>query len=71
MYSIAKKIGPRILPVDIQILEPAYCLMDRYPSIFARDAVHEAICLVPDIEEIVSFDKDIDSIGGLNRMVLS
>ncbi len=71
VYSLAKKIVPRILPVDITILDRAFVLLERYPSIYARDAVHAATCLVHGIREIITFDKDFDLIEGVKRVVLS
>lgn len=71
VFSLAKKIVPRILQVDVKIIEQAYNLLDRYPSIYARDAVHAAACLINGIKEIVSFDTDFDMIEGIKRIHLA
>ena len=52
VYSLAKKIVPRILPVDVTIIEQAYGLMDKYSAIYTRDAVHAATCFSNGISEI-------------------
>jgi predicted nucleic acid-binding protein len=71
VYNLAKKIVPRILPVDVSIIDKAYKLMDRYSSIYARDAVHASTCLINGIGEIISFDSDFDVIEGIKRIHLS
>jgi hypothetical protein len=49
-----------VVPVDIEIMDITYRLLQQYPSIYARDAVR--------IDTIISFDKDFDVIESLKRV---
>lgn len=71
VFTLAKKIVPRVLHIDMAVIEEASDLMDRYPAIYARDAVHASVCLINGIQEIVSFDTDFDMIEGIKRIQLS
>lgn len=68
VYLLAKKIVPHILPLTSDILDDAYRLMEKYPSIYARDGVHAASCLAHGVQSIVSFDRDFDLIGQIRRI---
>ena len=60
VYNLIKKIIPIVIPVDMPILDTAYDLLDKYPDIYARDAVHTATILHHNISLIVSYDRDFD-----------
>ncbi len=67
VFHLAKKISPIILPVDPEVLDKAFILLEKYPSIYARDAVHTATCLVNSVDVIVSYDKDFDAVDEISR----
>jgi uncharacterized protein len=67
VYYLTKSIVPLVVPVVIGIMDIAYRLLQQYPSIYARDAVHAATCIEEHIDTIISFDKDFDVIEALQR----
>jgi predicted nucleic acid-binding protein len=67
VYTLTKKIVPTIVSVDSEIIDRAYDLLAKHPSIYARDAVHAATCFHMGISEICSYDTDFDCIEGLTR----
>ena len=67
VFETARVISNIIYPIDLNILDQAKKLLDRYPSIMARDAVHAATVLVLGLEGICSYDKDFDTITEIHR----
>lgn len=45
----------------------AISLLDRYPSLVARDAIHAAVVMSNKLSGIISEDKDFDMIRGIKR----
>lgn len=68
VYDLARILVPIVLPVTASILDAARELLDRYPDVMARDALHAAVALEHTGGEIFSFDSDFDDIEGLNRV---
>lgn len=67
VYDLARAIVPRVLPVTAPILDWTRALLDRYPALMARDALHAAVALEHTGGEIASFDADFDGIEGVKR----
>ena len=61
------ELFPNVFPVDSGVIVETKILMDKYPNLVARDAIHAAVVLVNDLEGIVSVDKVFGEIKGLKR----
>ena len=57
-----------LLAFDTTILDASLHLIERVPTIRARDAVHAATALVHGIETVISTDPAFDEIPGLRRI---
>ncbi|MEE8398728.1 MAG: type II toxin-antitoxin system VapC family toxin [Desulfobacterales bacterium] len=68
VFETAKIISKVIYPIDLEILDQAKQLLDKYPSIMARDAVHAATVLVLGLEGICSHDRDFDALIEVHRL---
>lgn len=67
-YDLVRRVVPLVLPVTAPILDDARGLLDRYPKLAARDALHAAVCRLHRAESIASFDADLDGISGVHRV---
>ena len=68
VYSLIKKIVPIIVSIDSEIIDRGFDLLEKYSSIYSRDAVHAATCFSMGIQKICSYDTDFDCIDGLLRI---
>jgi uncharacterized protein len=68
VYDLARQIVPIVLPITSSILDAARALLDRYPGISARDALHAAVAKNHGARAICSYDRDFDAIGGIERI---
>ncbi|MCM2315040.1 MAG: type II toxin-antitoxin system VapC family toxin [Thermoanaerobaculia bacterium] len=68
VYDLARKVLPLTIPVDEEIVDRARELMDQYPRLIARDAVHAAVVLTRKLDGIATFDRDFDGIRGVKRI---
>jgi len=68
VYDRARLTFPEALPITVAVADLARRLLDRYPRLSARDAVHAAAAEVYGIGEICSFDRHFDQIAGLRRV---
>ena len=68
VYDLARRVLPMTIPIDDVVTDRARELMDTYPRLIARDAVHAAVVLTRKLEGIASFDRDFDGIRGLRRI---
>jgi predicted nucleic acid-binding protein len=67
VFDLALAVFPDVLPVTTDVLQRARALMDRYPWLMARDAVHAGVALANGITTIVTFDADFDGLAELSR----
>lgn len=68
VYDLARKVLPLTIPIDDEVTDRARELMDQYPRLIARDAVHAAVVLTRKLEGIATFDRDFDGIRGVKRI---
>lgn len=68
VYTLAKQIVPAVRSVTAEMTDKAVELMDRYPSLLARDCLHAAHCILEDLEAIYSFDRDLDIVTEVKRV---
>jgi predicted nucleic acid-binding protein len=57
-----------VLPITHALMRRVPELLERYPTLSARDAIHVATCLHEGIAEIVSPDRAFDAVPGLRRI---
>ena len=57
-----------VLPVTHATMRRVPDLMERHPTLAARDLVHLATCLEEGISEIVSPDRGFDTVPGIRRL---
>lgn len=78
-YAFAKTEGNRLLllpnmiffDLSFEIVKKAQELIDKYPTIRPRDALHAATAITQGIDTIVSDDSDFDMIKELKRIALA
>jgi len=68
LFSLTRRIVPLVLPVTGEVMDGAKTLLDRYPHLAARDAVHAAVASLHGIPTICSYDRDFDSVEGVDRI---
>ena len=68
VYDLARRVVLTWISIDVDALDRARGLMDTYPHLTARDALHAAVCLDLGAEAFCSFDRDFDGIEGLRRV---
>lgn len=57
-----------VLPITHALMRRVPDLVERYPKLAARDAIHLATCLHEGIAEIVSPDRAFDAVTGIRRI---
>lgn len=62
------RIVPLILPVNKKDVIRAKGLLEKYPQIEPRDAIHAATMLERDIKSICSYDRHFDQIREIKRI---
>ncbi|RMH19390.1 MAG: PIN domain-containing protein [Acidobacteria bacterium] len=60
--------NPVVLPITASHLDKTRRLMDLYPSLSARDALHAAVALHSEAAAISSYDRDFDQLAELRRI---
>lgn len=68
IFDDSIRIIPLILPVSRQDMVKARDILQKYPTIEARDATHVAVMLNHDIKTICSYDKHYDQIKEIKRI---
>jgi predicted nucleic acid-binding protein len=68
VYDLARRVLPLTIPIDDVVTDRARELMEAYPRLLARDAVHAAVVITRKLDGIASFDRDFDGIRGVKRI---
>ena len=68
VFDLARTIIPTWYPIDLTVMEQARSLLDRDPTMSARDALHAAVYFAVGADAFCSFDRDFDRIPGLTRI---
>ena len=71
VYDLFVQLCPLVLPVTHADMDRARDLACRLTQVSVRDAVHAAVMLNNEIEEIATFDTGFDEIAGVKRVALS
>ena len=68
LYDLTRTLFPAVIPVTGEVLDRARVLLDEYPKLMARDALHAAVVELHGLEGICSYDRDFDGVRGLRRV---
>lgn len=68
LLQLVEQVLPRVLPVTGEVMRRAAELLDAYPSLLARDAVHAAVVFEEGLAALCSYDRDFDVVRGLRRV---
>jgi len=71
VYDLFVAFCPVVFPVTLADTDRAKELLTRVHGPSVRDAVHAAVMLNNDVQEIATFDRGFDSIEGVRRAELS
>jgi uncharacterized protein len=69
VYDAARRIVLVSIPITGEIMDAARDLLDTYPSLSVRDALHAAATLQMGAEGLCSYDEDFNDINGFKRIV--
>lgn len=67
VFDLTRKIVPLVFPITVEVLDAARALLEVYPKLMARDALHAAVCMGNGVKTICSYDHDFDDIKGIER----
>jgi len=56
------------VPISAETLDRARTLLDDYPALSARDALHAAVVMHEGFDAICSYDSDFDVITTITRV---
>ena len=62
VYDLVRTVVPDVVDIDGAVTDRARWLLDRYPRLSARDAVHAAAALEVGAEAFVTWDADFDDV---------
>ena len=68
VYDLVRRSVVTVLPITAEVTDLARAIMDDFPKLMARDALHAAVCQIAGAEAICSYDADLDAITGLRRL---
>jgi uncharacterized protein len=57
-----------VFPIDADDIRAAQRILERMPTLSARDAVHVATMRRHGVDDILTFDTGFDLVGGLRRL---
>ncbi len=68
VFDLARALFPVVLPVTAEIMDRARLVLDAYPHLMARDALHVAVVLEHQLDAVCSYDRDFDPVAGVLRV---
>ncbi len=68
VFDLSRTLLPVVLPVTVDVMDRARLLLDAYPHLLARDALHASVVLENGLDALCSYDRDFDAVAGLRRM---
>jgi predicted nucleic acid-binding protein len=69
MCALTRQIFPVVVPITEGVMDRALAVMQQYPALTARDAVHAATALAEGVRGLCSYDADFDQVLGLRRLL--
>lgn len=71
VYDLFVQLCPTVLSVTLADTDRAKAMLLGAPGLSVRDAIHAAVMLNHDVQEIATFDSGFDAVRGLRRLDLS
>lgn len=71
VFDAVQGLLQEVYPVDMETMNEARTLLDKYPDIPPRDAVHAATALINDIPLIITADKHFAAIKEIKARILA
>ena len=71
VYDLFVQLCPVVLPVTLADTDRARRIVTDVEGVSVRDAIHAAVMLNHDIDEVATFDAGFDAIPGIRRLALS
>lgn len=68
VFDLARTLFPVVLPVTAEVMDRARLLLDAYPHLMARDALHAGVVLEHELDGLCSYDRDFDPVAGVRRV---
>ena len=68
VFDLTRTLFPVVLPVTAEVMDRARLLLDAYPHLMARDALHAGVVLEHGLEALCSYDRDFDPVAGVRRV---
>ncbi len=68
VFDLARQLFPSVVPISAEMLDRARALLDDYPALMARDALHAAVVMHEGFDAICSYDQDFDAITTITRV---
>lgn len=68
VFDLARKVVPLVVAIGGATLDRCRDLMDAYPEVMARDALHAAVVLETGAAGLCSFDRDFDRMKEIRRI---
>jgi uncharacterized protein len=68
LYDLVRRVIPLVFAIDERLTDRARDLLEQYPHLMARDALHAAVVFEHGLRGICTFDRDFDGIRGLARV---
>jgi len=68
VFDLVRQLFPSIVPISAETLDRARTLLDDYPALSARDALHAAVVMHDGFDAICSYDRDFDAITTITRV---
>ncbi|MEO7520648.1 MAG: type II toxin-antitoxin system VapC family toxin [Gemmatimonas sp.] len=68
VFDLARQLFPSVVPISAELLDRARALLDDYPALMARDALHAAVVIHEGFDAICSYDRDFDVITTISRV---
>jgi predicted nucleic acid-binding protein len=68
VFDMARRIFETTIPITAETLDRARTLLEVYPDLMARDALHAAVVELHGLTAICSFDQDFDQVAEIRRM---
>ncbi len=68
VFDLTRTLFPVVLPVTAEVMDRARLLLDAYPHLMARDALHAGVVFEHELEGLCSYDRDFDPVAGVRRV---
>ncbi|MEJ2389123.1 MAG: type II toxin-antitoxin system VapC family toxin [Chromatiaceae bacterium] len=68
VFDMTRQIFEAVIPISAEVVDRARVLLESYPGLMARDALHAAVAEINAMRSICSFDQDFGRISGMRRL---